>query len=84
PSVHVVRPGVAAVAARGVARFYGDEVAAAERMVNVLTHIGYPHVGVSVADGLFAAEVAATDNSGEGKRAPVFLASGTSRAFLAP
>ncbi|MCM8899194.1 hypothetical protein LRP60_11880, partial [Cutibacterium acnes] len=29
PSVHVVRPGVAAVAARGVARFYGDEVAAA-------------------------------------------------------
>ena len=60
PSVHVVRPGVAAVAARGVARFYGDEVAAAERMVNVLTHIGYSHVGVSVADGLFAAEVAAT------------------------
>lgn len=84
PSVHVVRPGVAAVAARGVARFYGSEVAAAERMVNALTHLGYPHVGVSVADGLFAAEVAATDGNGDGKRNPVFLTSGTSRAFLAP
>ncbi|WP_288784840.1 DNA polymerase Y family protein [uncultured Cutibacterium sp.] len=84
PSVHVVRPGVAAVAARGVARFYGSEIAAAERMANVLTHIGYPQVGVSVADGLFTAEVAATDGSGEGKRGPILLPSGTSRAFLAP
>ena len=36
PSVHVVRPGVAAVAARGVARFYGGERAAAQRMSEVL------------------------------------------------
>ena len=34
PSVHVVRPGVAAVAARGVARFYGGELS--------LIHISEP------------------------------------------
>ena len=84
PSVHVVRPGVAAVAARGVARFYGGERAAAQRMSEVLTRIGYADAGISVADGLFAAEVAATDVAGPESHDPRILSPRTSRDFLAP
>ena len=81
PSVHVVRPGVAA---RGVARFYGGERAAAQRMSEVLARIGYTDTGISVADGLFAAEVAATAVAGPGSHGPKILSPGMSTAFLAP
>lgn len=58
PEVHVVRPGVAAVRARGPARFYGSELAAARALWTTLDLRGYPST-VAVADGLFAAEQAA-------------------------
>ncbi|MDO4413375.1 DNA polymerase Y family protein [Cutibacterium sp.] len=84
PSVHVVRPGVAAVAARGATRFYGGERAAARRMAEVLARIGYSNAGISVADGLFAAEVAATEIADSENPEPRVLGPGTSKAFLAP
>ncbi|WP_114046145.1 DNA polymerase Y family protein [Acidipropionibacterium virtanenii] len=58
PAVHVVRPGVAAVRAGGVSRFYGGERAAAQRMRQVLEAQGL-EARVGIADGLFAAGQAA-------------------------
>ncbi|WCC79362.1 DNA polymerase Y family protein [Cutibacterium equinum] len=83
PSVHVVRPGVVAVTARGVARFYGGEHAAAQRMSEVLARIGYTDAGISVADGLFAAEVAGSEAASSQDHAPKILNPGMSTAFLA-
>lgn len=62
PSVHLVRPGVAAVRASGAARFYGSEVRAAQELQIAVRRAhpdGAPEVHVAVADGLFAAEQAA-------------------------
>ncbi|WP_041707581.1 DNA polymerase Y family protein [Acidipropionibacterium acidipropionici] len=59
PAVHVVRPGVAAVRAGGVSRFYGGEPAAAQRLRQVLCARGLAEAGVGIADGLFAAGQAA-------------------------
>lgn len=86
PAVHVVRPGVLAVRARGVARFHGGEQAAAERMLEVLRNAGHPGAGVAVADGLFAAELAARSVAGDrrvpGMTGTRILAAGTSCSFL--
>ncbi|WP_130865900.1 DNA polymerase Y family protein [Acidipropionibacterium timonense] len=83
PGVHVVRPGVAAVQARGPARFYGSEEAAARRLLEVVRcpddpgTAGHPGATVAVADGLFAAEQAAA------LATPLrIVPSGRSRVFL--
>lgn len=69
PDVHVVRPGIAAVRAKGAARFYGSERAAAHALLSHL-HDFTEHelrlpvdLRVAVADGLFAAEQAAYTSS---------------------
>jgi protein ImuB len=80
PRVEVVRPGVLAVAVRGPSRYFGGDMAAAER-VAALAHeaiAGRAPVGAGVADGLAAALLAA-------RRGDVtVVAPGASAAFLAP
>jgi protein ImuB len=59
PGVEVVRPGMVALPARGPARAFGGEDAAAERLVEqVATEVG-AECQVGIADGLFAASIAA-------------------------
>ncbi|MFT3970269.1 MAG: DNA polymerase Y family protein [Micropruina sp.] len=58
PGFQVIRAGVCAVPARGVARYYDGESMAAEVMLDVLAEIGYD-ARIGVADGLFTAELAA-------------------------
>ncbi len=59
PGVEVVRPGLVAVPARGPARYFGGEPAVAERIVDVVTaHTGV-QCRIGIADGLFAATLAA-------------------------
>ena len=58
PRVEVVRPGVCAIAARGPARYFGGEQALASRITEAVTALGYA-CRTGVADGLFAAELAA-------------------------
>lgn len=59
PGLHPVRPGTVAVRARGPARYYGGEQAAALTVHGIVAELGYPQARVGVGDGLFTAERAA-------------------------
>ena len=60
PDVEVVGPGVCAFGARGPARYFGGETALAARITAALADLG-EQGKVGVADGLFAALLAARD-----------------------
>ncbi|MEU8802214.1 DNA polymerase Y family protein [Spirillospora sp. NPDC048819] len=78
PRVEVVRPGLCALPARGPARFYGGEEALRVLVQDTVVEAGYD-CGSGVADGLFAAELAA--RAGEGG---LVVPEGGAAAFLAP
>ncbi|MDX6739797.1 DNA polymerase Y family protein [Actinocorallia sp. A-T 12471] len=63
PRVEVVRPGVCAIPARGAARFHGGEEALRITVQDAVVEAGYD-CGVGIADGLFAAELAARNGGG--------------------
>ncbi|MFJ9460798.1 DNA polymerase Y family protein [Kitasatospora sp. NPDC101447] len=73
--LEVVRPGVLAAPATGAARFHGGEDVLAERVVDAVEATGHPCT-VGIADGLFAARLAA--------RAQRIVPVGESARFLAP
>ncbi len=58
PGVEAVEPGVCAFGARGPARYFGGETALARRVIAAVADLGVP-ARVGVADGLFAAQLAA-------------------------
>jgi protein ImuB len=58
PAVDAVEPGVCAFGARGPARYFGGETALARRIITAVADLGL-QVRVGVADGLFAARLAA-------------------------
>jgi protein ImuB len=60
PDVEVVEPGVCAFGARGPARYFGGETALAARISAALADLG-EESRAGVADGLFAALLAARD-----------------------
>jgi protein ImuB len=57
--VEVVRPGVCALAVRGPARYFGGEERAAERLVEHVAQSCAVEAQVGIADGVFAAGLAA-------------------------
>ena len=57
--VEVIRPGICAVAARGLARHFGSEERAAERIVEQIAQDCAVESQVGIADGVFAAGLAA-------------------------
>ena len=59
PGVEVVRPGVCAVGARGPARYFGGDRAVAVRLVRQVAAVTAVACQVGVADGRFAAGLAA-------------------------
>jgi protein ImuB len=59
PGVEVVRPGLVAVPARGPTRYFGSEPAVAERIVEVVAAQAGVQCQIGIADGLFAAILAA-------------------------
>jgi protein ImuB len=59
PAVEIVRPGIAAFAARGPARYYGGEEALARRVIDVVEQAGGVGCAIGIADGGSAAEQAA-------------------------
>jgi protein ImuB len=73
--VEVIRPGACALAARGPSRYFGGEEAAAERIVEQIAETCSVESQVGIADGVFAAGLAA--------RAGRVIAPGETRAFLA-
>ncbi|MEV0810185.1 DNA polymerase Y family protein [Micromonospora sp. NPDC050200] len=59
--VEVIRPGACALAARGPSRYLGGEEAAAERIVEHVAQSCAVESQVGIADGVFAAGLAARD-----------------------
>jgi protein ImuB len=77
PGVEIVRPGVAAVGTRGPSRYFGGDHALATRITAAVHAVITPSTGcVGIADGPFAAELAA--------RSATVVPRRTSPAFLAP
>jgi protein ImuB len=82
PRLVLERPGTLSFATRGPARYFGGDDALAHRVVAVVQGIGVNDVRVGIADGAFAAELAAHAALRE---QPVHIvARGASAAFLAP
>jgi len=75
PGVEIVRPGICAFAARGPARYFGGEERAAERIVEHVAQVCGVESQVGVADGGFAAQLAAREG--------LIVPSGETVAFLA-
>ncbi|MEV0467568.1 DNA polymerase Y family protein [Nocardia tengchongensis] len=75
PGVEVLRPGMLALAARGAARFFGSEEAAAERLVDAVAAVGV-ECQIGIADELSTAVFAA--------RRAALVPSGKGAEFLAP
>ncbi|GAA4253972.1 DNA polymerase Y family protein [Dactylosporangium darangshiense] len=72
--VEALRPGACALAARGPARYYGGETVAAERIVEQIAQQCDVEAQVGIADGTFAAGLAA--------RAGVVVPDGETAGFL--
>jgi protein ImuB len=85
PWVEVVRPGICAIPVRGAARYHGGGTTGAGDEESLRVHVQDTVVeqgfdcGAGIADGLFAAELAA--RAGEGG---VVVPPGETPAFLAP
>ncbi len=83
PNVEVVEPGVCAFGARGPARYFGGEAALAARIVAAVAGLGI-QVRIGVADGLFAALLAAGAAATAGGGDPVrVIPPGGTAGFLA-
>ncbi len=84
PRVELTRPGLSSVATRGPSRYFGGDKPLAARLVAAVQEVlggAAAHVGAGVADGAFAASLAARATAGGG---PVLvLAEGGTPAFLA-
>jgi len=89
PRIEVLRPGICAFAARGPARYFGGEHELARMVAEAVTGLGYD-CGIGIADGLFAALLAARDSlAGPSSREPPgpparIVPPGGTPAFLAP
>jgi len=82
PHVEVVEPGVCAFGARGPARYFGGETALAARIIAALADLGV-QARAGVADGLFAALLAARCHDGRGAGPVKLIPPGQTARFLA-
>jgi protein ImuB len=98
PRVEVLRPGACAIGVRGPARYFGGEGVLAAKIIDAVAGVGVA-CRVGIADGLFAARLAAEHappawRGRDARPAPAaspvhpgaatLVASGRARAFLAP
>jgi protein ImuB len=81
PGVVLERPGVLTFPTRGPSRYFGGDEALSTRVLDTVTEVGIPSARVGVADGRFAARLAARI-AGPGSARVV--APDESPAFLAP
>ncbi|MGV8968869.1 MAG: DNA polymerase Y family protein [Microbacteriaceae bacterium] len=80
PGVQLLRPGTVAVRSRGPAAYYGGERPAALALITRLSELGVSDARAGIADGPFAAEQAARQQSAVVR----VVAEGGSAEFLAP
>lgn len=82
PAVEVLAPGALALVTRGPSRYFGGDVALGEKVADVVDRtVGQAACRVGMADGLFAAGLAA-QVAGDGR--VVVVEPGGSPAWLAP
>ncbi len=60
PRIEVLRPGICAFSVRGVAGYFGGEADLARQIIEAVRQLGFD-CGVGIADGMFAALLAARD-----------------------
>lgn len=86
PFVEILRPGMCLFPTGSCARFFGGEQTLAELVSEALERaVGQPACfGIGIADGLFAARVAACRVSGGIAGRPVVVPAGASADFLSP
>jgi protein ImuB len=82
PGVEVVEPGICAFAARGPARYFGGETALAARIIAAVAPFGV-RARAGVADGLFAALLAARGSAAQGPGPVTVIPPGGTARFLA-
>jgi protein ImuB len=82
PQVEVLRPGAYALAARGPARYFGGEAELARRLTEAVGLAGFG-CQVGMADGLFAAQLAALSEPEHHQAAGMIVAPGATPEFLA-
>lgn len=84
PRVEIVRPGTCLFPARGPVRYFGGDESLARQLMSVVSaHLATPTgVGVGIADGAFAATLAARRSAANG--VPLAVPPKASPAFLAP
>jgi protein ImuB len=83
PRVEVLHPGACAIGARGPARYFGGEEVLAGKIIDAVACCGFV-CQVGVADGMFAARLAARAPRAEILDAALIVAPGETPAFLAP
>ncbi len=79
PGVALLRPGLAALRARGISRYHDGEAEAGTALIRMLADAGFTDVRVGIGDGPFTAELAARSGSPCAVVPP-----GQSRDFLRP
>jgi protein ImuB len=82
PRVEVLHPGACAIGARGPARYFGGEEVLARKIIDAVACCGFA-CQVGVADGMFAARLAARAPRAEISDAALIVAPGETPAFLA-
>lgn len=86
PRIEIIRPGVCAIPTRGPSRYFGGDIALADRVRLVVgEQLSDPSgAGVGVADGPFPATLAAQRSLGRPGAPPMVIAAGESPGFVAP
>ncbi len=92
PRVEAVRPGMCTVGTRGPSRYFGGDESLASQVARGLSAVEGPGgpaagsvvIGVGVADGLFAALIAARSALEDRRTRPLIVEAGGARDFLAP
>jgi protein ImuB len=82
PRVEVLHPGACAIGASGPARYFGGEEVLARKIIDAVACCGFA-CRVGVADGMFAAQLAARAPRAEISDAALIVAPGETPAFLA-
>ena len=83
PRVEVLHPGACAIGARGPSRYFGGEEVLARKIIDAVACCGFA-CRVGVADGMFAAQLAARAPRSEILDAALIVVPGETPAFLAP
>lgn len=96
PRIEVLRPGACSLCTRGPSRYFGGDEALANLLARALASLspgGEPSpwssgvttgIGIGVADGLFAASLAARRALEDPGKAPVLVEPGGTSRFLSP